>query len=95
MRRYDILKGDLTTVGGKVDGGTSTDKVGDSEQAYEHDPVWCPVCKTMGKIACVGPRLPMKGPDGREAALSDDLCLCQCSPSPRLVSSQTRSSMDI
>ncbi|WP_310731502.1 PAAR domain-containing protein, partial [Burkholderia pseudomultivorans] len=49
MRRYDIVKGDTTTVAGIVQGGDGADLIGGREQAYEHDPVWCPVCKTVGK----------------------------------------------
>jgi hypothetical protein len=41
-RRYDVLRGDNTTAGGTVLGGDANDKVGDREQAYEDDPVWCP-----------------------------------------------------
>jgi len=94
-RRYDALVGDLTTAGGSIQGGDANDIVGDRAQAYEHDPVWCPACGTMGRIVCVGPRLPMTGPDGREAALSDDLCACRCDPSPRLIPSQYASYMDV
>jgi uncharacterized Zn-binding protein involved in type VI secretion len=94
VRRYDIKKGDSTSVGGIVVGGDGTDLLGGREQAYEHDPVWCPVCKTMGKIVCVGPRLPMIGPDGREAALSEDLCVCRCAPRPFLIPSQHVSYVD-
>ncbi|MBP0629588.1 MULTISPECIES: PAAR domain-containing protein [unclassified Cupriavidus] len=94
-RRYDITKGDLTTAGGVVAGGDGSDLLAGREQAYEGDPVWCPVCKTMGRIVCTGPRLSMQGPDGREAALSDDLCVCRCHPSPRLVPTQHTSYMDI
>ena len=54
MRRYDIVKGDTTTVGGIVQGGDGLDMLHDREQAYEHDPVWCPVCKTLGVIECDG-----------------------------------------
>jgi uncharacterized Zn-binding protein involved in type VI secretion len=95
VRRYDILKGDKTTAGGTVAGGDEKDKVGDWEQALGNDPVWCPACQSMGRIVCFGPRLSTTGPDGREAALSDDLCVCKCSPSPRLIPSQDSSSMDI
>lgn len=95
MRRYDILKGDMTTSGGSVEGGDPADKVGEREQAYERDPVWCPVCKTMGEIGCVGPRRSMKGPDGREGALSDDVCICLCEPSPHLIPSQYSSYVDV
>jgi len=94
-RRYDIRRGDPTTVGGRVEGGRVDDMVGNREQAYDGDPVWCPVCKTMGVIVCSGPRLPMKAPDGREAALSNDLCVCKCDPSPLLISTQYNSYMDV
>jgi uncharacterized Zn-binding protein involved in type VI secretion len=89
MQRFDIVKGDTTTVGGTVEGGDGKDLINGREQAYEHDPVWCPVCKTMGVIQCDGARLSTTGPDGRQAALSDDLCICLCSPPPKLVPSQS------
>lgn len=95
MRRFDIVKGDTTTSGGVVQGGDGNDRIGGREQAYENDPVWCPACKTTGKIASDGPRIPMTAPDGRQAALSDDLCLCLCSPPPRLVASQTTSFIEV
>ncbi len=95
VRRYDITKGDFTTLGGVVVGGDGGDMLGGREQAYENDLVWCPVCKTMGRIVCVGPRLVMTGPDARQAALSDDLCVCGCEPSPRLMPSQRSSYMDV
>jgi len=94
-RRYDILQGDATTSGGIVEGGNAIDTVGNRKQAYENDPVWCPACKTMGQIVCVGLRLSMTGPDGRQAALSDDLCVCRCQPSPRLIPSQQSSYVDV
>ncbi|MEW6343180.1 MAG: PAAR domain-containing protein [Pseudomonadota bacterium] len=95
MRRYDIVKGDTTTVGGIVQGGDGQDVLNGREQAYEHDPVWCPVCKAIGKIQRDGPRISTTGPDGREAALSDDLCICQCSPPPKLVASQSASYIEM
>jgi len=94
-RRYDILKGDKTTADGTVEGGDPNDRIGNREQAYENDPVWCPACQSMGQIVCVGPRLSMTGPDGRQGALSDDLCVCQCTLSPTLVPSQDASYMDV
>lgn len=95
MRRYDILKGDTTTVGGVVQAGDGRDLIGEREQAYENDPVWCPACKTMGKIMCDGARISTTAPDGRQAALSDDLCVCKCPTPPRLVASQSVSFIDI
>jgi len=95
MRRYDIFEGDKTNVGGKVERDKTHDVMNSCTQAYEGGSVWCPVCKTMGTIGCKGPRISTKGPDGREAALSEDLCLCQCNPSPRLMRSQTISFIDV
>lgn len=95
MRRYDIVKGDMTTVGGIVQGGDGQDVLHGREQAYEHDPVWCPVCKTLGVIVCDGPRHSSTGPDGRQSALSDDLCRCACPTPPKLVASQSVSCIEI
>ncbi|MDN7858342.1 PAAR domain-containing protein [Burkholderia cepacia] len=63
--------------------------------AYENDDVFCQVCKTIGKIQCVGPRLSMTGPDDRRVALSDDLCVCKCPVPPLLVASQHVMSVDV
>lgn len=65
-----------------------------SDVAHESDDVFCLVCKTIGKIQCVGPRLPMTGPDGRRVALSDDLCVCKCPVPPLLIASQRVMSVD-
>ncbi|MEN7530314.1 MULTISPECIES: PAAR domain-containing protein [unclassified Cupriavidus] len=88
VRRYGIRRGDRTTAGGVVEGGTAGAELGGRLQAFEHDPVWCPRCKSMGRIVCTGPRIPAKGPDGREAALSEDWCVCGCERTPLLVASQ-------
>ncbi|SAL33056.1 PAAR domain-containing protein [Caballeronia humi] len=93
-RRYDIAKGDRTTAGGIVTTGDPLDRLGNRERAYEGDEVWCTACHNVGNIVCVGPRLSMTGPDGREAALSGDLCICQCDPRPLLVPSQYDSFVD-
>jgi uncharacterized Zn-binding protein involved in type VI secretion len=95
VRRFDILKGDKTTTGGTVEGGDGTDMIGNREQAYEGDPIWCPACQTIGQLVCVGQRLSTTGPDGRQGALSEDLCVCKCSQSPRLIPSQSNSYVDV
>jgi len=94
-KRYDLMKGDKTPTGATILNGDSTDMLGDREQAYEGDPVACPVCKTIGRIVCVGPRFSMTSPDGREAALSDDICLCICIPSSHFIPSQYTSYMEV
>ncbi|UXU92187.1 PAAR domain-containing protein [Burkholderia sp. S-53] len=95
MRRYDIRRGDTTTGNGRVETRPESDTIDGLLVAYERDRVWCNACKTMGYIECVGPRVATTGPDGRQQALSDDLCRCKCTPSPRLIASQTRSYCDV
>ena len=67
----------------------------DRNIAHENDDVACPACQSTGKIQCDGPRVPMKGPDGRRVALSDDLCICKCTPPPKLVASQQSMSVEV
>lgn len=90
-QRHDILNGDTTTTNGTVIATSRTEMLNGRALAYEGDPVWCPKCKTTGKIVCVGERLTSRGPDGREQALSYDWCLCKCDPKPRLIASQSES----
>ncbi|MDP9645591.1 PAAR domain-containing protein [Paraburkholderia sp. 22098] len=94
MKRYLILNGDKTTANGVVQAVPTTIQLSDKDVAHEGDPVACPACNTTGKIQCDGPRQVMTAPDGRHAALSDDLCICGCHPPPRLVSSQQMMSVD-
>ncbi|MGC4418722.1 MULTISPECIES: PAAR domain-containing protein [Cupriavidus] len=89
--RHDIREGDSTTKNGRVIATQRHDMIDGRAAAYEGDPVWCPTCKATGRIACVGDRLPERGPDGRQSALSGDFCLCECRPFPVLIASQTRS----
>jgi hypothetical protein len=53
----------------------------------EGDPVDCPACGTQGVIKCVALRIQDRI-NGKEFALSDDLCLCACNPAPKLVADQ-------
>ena len=54
---------------------------------FEGDPVACPACKSTGITKCVPPYRPSTGPDGRQANLDGDLCICKCFPPPRLKAS--------
>ncbi|MDO4250240.1 MAG: hypothetical protein Q4C68_01875 [Moraxella sp.] len=58
------------------------------KQSCIGDDIWCPACQSMGKIIPDQDRLSTKI-NGRMPALHDDLCLCKCSPPPKLVHSQT------
>ncbi|MFM0732858.1 PAAR domain-containing protein [Paraburkholderia sediminicola] len=95
MKRFLILNGDKTTSNGTVVARSTTLGLQERQIAHEGDDVSCPACHSTGKIQCDGPRLPMTGPDGRRAALSDDLCICQCTPPPKLVASQSSTSIEV
>jgi uncharacterized Zn-binding protein involved in type VI secretion len=93
VTRYHIRLGDKTTVDGTVIDGSATEIAMGHCLAHEGDKVSCPKCHSMGQIVCDGPRWSFTGQDGRQAALSGDICLCKCNPAPRLVASQTSMSM--
>jgi hypothetical protein len=57
----------------------------------EGDPVDCPACGGQGVIKCVMPRMSDRL-NGKEYALSDDLCICECNPPPKLIAAQNRRS---
>jgi uncharacterized Zn-binding protein involved in type VI secretion len=88
VKRYLILNGDKTTANGTVQAAPTSIQLSDKDVAHEGDPAACPTCNTTGKIQCDGPRQVMTAPDGRHAALNDDLCICGCHPPFRLVASQ-------
>ncbi|MFC5463018.1 PAAR domain-containing protein [Massilia niabensis] len=87
LKRYLITVGATTTAGGKVTSGCAFMSIGDAPVALEGDTLWCPACLSEGVIALDGPRLSSTF-EGREEALGDDLCMCKCSPPPRLVAAQ-------
>jgi uncharacterized Zn-binding protein involved in type VI secretion len=87
-RRYYIRAGAATTAGGTVRASSVFCIVNGSPLAREGDPVDCPACLTHGIIQCVMPRL-SDSFEGKEYALSDDLCICKCNPPPTLVADQT------
>lgn len=88
MRRYTITLGAPTSTGGKVISASSDGKIDGAPIALEGDLVTCPVCKTAGKILCVGPRIPETW-GGKNVALENDLCICRCASAPRLLPNQT------
>ncbi|MEM5424531.1 PAAR domain-containing protein [Paraburkholderia ferrariae] len=94
MPRYLILQGDKTTANGTVVATPTSIQFESRDVAHEGDDVQCPACNTTGKIKCDGPRQVMTAPDGRHAALSDDLCICKCDPPPKLMASQQSMSVD-
>jgi len=87
MRRYQILKGDSTTSGGKVLDGNPNDTYMGTPIAYDRAQIYCPACDSFGRACAVGPFHP-DTMDGLQVLLDDDLCLCKCDPPPRLIASQ-------
>jgi uncharacterized Zn-binding protein involved in type VI secretion len=86
--RYTITAGAGTTAGGNVISGSSAKRINGAAVACAGDPVSCPTCHSTGTIEPDGPRL-NHGCNGKQLALSDDVCRCKCTPPPRLVANQT------
>jgi uncharacterized Zn-binding protein involved in type VI secretion len=87
LRRYHIRAGATTTAGGVVKASSDWNKLNGIPLAREGDPVDCPTCGGQGVIKCVMPRLTERF-QGKEYALSDDLCVCGCHPPPKLIADQ-------
>ena len=86
-KRFYIRAGATTTAGGTVRASSTFTTLDGIPVAREGDPVDCPECGEQGVIQCVMPRLSDQS-EGKECALSDDLCVCACSPPPKLVADQ-------
>lgn len=86
-KRCYITLGAGTDAGGKVVTASSSVSLDGVPRALEGDLVDCPHCQARGRIACDGLRL-AASENGRRPALEDDLCLCHCDPTPRLVANQ-------
>ena len=89
MTRYHVTEGASTTAGGTVLAAGSAITVDGVRCALEGDPLYCPACKSEGKIRCSGPRIPETW-NGRQVALSGDLCICGCPSPPTLLPGQAR-----
>lgn len=87
LKRYYIRDGAKTTADGIVKASSTFTIFDGLPLAREGDPVDCPACGQQGVIQCVAPRLPDQS-EGKECALSDDLCICACSPAPTLIADQ-------
>lgn len=87
MQRYHITLGASTSAGGKVISATSCCSIDGVIVALEGDAIFCPACKSPGKIKIFGPRIPESW-NGKQVALQDDLCLCKCASPPRLIANQ-------
>lgn len=88
MKRYTITLGASTTAGGKVIVASANGSINGVKIALENDLVFCPACKSQGKIVCVGPRIPETW-NGQQVALENDLCICGCPVPPKLIANQS------
>jgi uncharacterized Zn-binding protein involved in type VI secretion len=88
MKRHTITLGASTSAGGKVISASSNGSINGVTIALEGDAVFCPACKSQGKISCIGPRIPESW-NGKNVALENDLCVCGCTIPPRLLPSQS------
>lgn len=86
-KRYYIRDGAKTTADGIVRASSKFTTLDGRPLALDGDPIACPACGEEGKIQCVAPRLADQS-DGKACALSDDLCICGCSPPPKLLADQ-------
>lgn len=93
MRRL-ILKGDKTTVGGTVLEGVQSGVHEGKAISFHGAQIHCPVCKSTGMIVGDGPSMPMTF-NGKQVALERDICSCQCDPSPRLIASQSATTLGV
>ncbi|MRW92676.1 hypothetical protein GJ699_22005 [Duganella sp. FT80W] len=88
MQRYHITLGASTSAGGKVISASSCCSINGIAVALEGDTLLCPACRSQGKIRIFGPRIPESW-NGKQVALQDDLCVCKCTPPPRLIANQS------
>ncbi|WP_374361222.1 PAAR domain-containing protein [Pseudoduganella danionis] len=62
--------------------------ISDATVALEGDAIYCPACKSNGKILCIATRID-EHLSGIKIGRSGDLCACGCRPLPRLSAVQT------
>jgi len=89
--RAFIRAHDRTTSNGDIQAQFNGVTAGNDKKniCFEGDPVACPACMSIGVTKCVPPYRRWTGHDGRQVNLDGDLCLCKCSPPPRLKASLT------
>ena len=88
LKRYYITAGATTTAGGVVRASSKHSRINGAFMVLEGDPIDCPACGGQGVVKCVMPRIRHRL-DGKEYALSDDLCICGCNPPPKINANQT------
>lgn len=85
--RRIVRNGDKTTAGGTVIAPGTNYTVMGKQIANVHCQVECTACNRTGSIQSVPPMPTYFDYGGIRAAFDGDLCICGCSPHPRLLSS--------
>jgi uncharacterized Zn-binding protein involved in type VI secretion len=89
MNRYVLVLGDKTTAGGTITRCSAINTNYDGLPiAVQGDKILCPACGTTGYLLCVTPRHNSTY-EGKPEGLSGDLCICKCTPPPKLINSKT------
>ncbi|CAG9204596.1 PAAR domain-containing protein [Burkholderia vietnamiensis] len=88
MRRSYLKIGDKSSSGGIVTEGIPQTSHCGTELTFIGAQVTCPACKSVGNIVAKGPRWP-GSMMGLEPALEGDVCVCECSPPPVMLPSQS------
>jgi hypothetical protein len=87
MRRSYIKKGDQTTSGATVTQGIEGVRHHGMTLAFLGAEVYCPRCKSTGHLVGSGPRFGHTWMR-KQPVLHDDLAICECEPTPRVIASQ-------
>lgn len=85
--RRIVRHGDKTTAGGTVLAPGNKHTVMGQQLANVNCKIDCPACNSTGTIQSVPPLATYFDFDGARAAFDGDLCICGCSPHPKLQSS--------
>lgn len=92
MQRNFARKGDKTTANGTVLEGEESFIQEGLPVAFHGAQVYCPACNSTGVVFTIPPHHPWRIND-KQLALDGDLCICKCSPPPRLLASQSSAFM--
>jgi uncharacterized Zn-binding protein involved in type VI secretion len=87
VKRYAIKLYDKSTSGAFVSQGEEPGNHHGTPLAVVGGSIYCPTCKSEGRIVATGPRRPMSI-GGKEIALENDWGLHKCRPPPRMIASQ-------
>jgi uncharacterized Zn-binding protein involved in type VI secretion len=93
--RACIFQHDRTTANGVVLDGLDDIDLDGRKLSYLGARVQCPACNTTGHIEADGVRPQDDDLSGKQHALEDDCCRCQCNPPPRLIASQREWTVDV